>query len=663
MATSHGAQLSNAEIARILSFGDHELAVRGAQAALRARPSDGKVWQLLAVALAALGRLREARAALRRAMQLRPGDAGLLENQVALHRQTLQAATQAVELALQRGDTGGALRLARRAVKASPQEAACHAALAVALAATGTPQQAIGAARRAVDLDPGEAQYGLNLAAYLSAAGEEAQALMLRQQLFERVPQDVQNCRWLAHAAAQAGEPARAAFYCRHGGSQPPADLMLHSQMLYHMTLDSTVSAAELAAAHRHYGRCVEQAMGGVAWGHERRLPADRPLRVGFVSADLHRHPVAGFIAPVWQALDRRVVEVWVYAASGPVDEMTMQLRQLADHWLEAAALSDAELAARIHADGIDVLFDLSGHTGGHRLPCFAMKPAPVQVTWIGYPNTTGLAAMDYALCDPFNAPPGMYEENYVEKFARIPCSGTFTPLGDLPQVAPLPALRRGEVTFGSFNVLRKIGPDVLDAWSRVLHATPGARLLIGHVADAAQGDRLQSEFAARGIDADRLQLHPPLPLHRYLALHAEVDLLLDTWPYTGGTTTNYALAMGVPVVTRRGPSRAHCQSAGVLGRIGLHDWVADDVEGFVQLAVRKAGDLAALSALRAGLRERWQDTPLRQPATVARGVEAAVREMWRRWCLGLPAEHLEVTPGDARAAVAPARRGAGCSE
>lgn len=643
MAAKPLAGLSNFEVARILNFGDHGLAVRSAQAALRARPADGKLWQLLAVGLAALGRVRDAQAALRCAMQLLPGDAELLANAQTLRLQAAAAQWQALNEALQSGDKPGALRLARRALHDEPGLAAHHNNLSVALAAGGQLAEAVEAGRRAVELDPDAVQYRINLAAFLSLTGRGEEALRERQQVFARAPDDVETCRLLAHEAAQRGDPTRAAFYCRSGREAYPRDLSLHSQLLYYMSLDAAVSPADSLAAHVAWGQRVVAEVGGPAFAFPNDRDAARRLRVGFVSADLHTHPVAGFIEPVWAALDRDAVQLWVYAAGAAQDAVTERLRPLAHAWRDVHGLSDAELAKRIHEDGIDVLFDLSGHTSGHRLPCFAMKPAPIQVTWIGYPNTTGLAAMDYALCDRFNAPPGLYEQFYVEKFARIPCSGTFSPLGELPDVAPLPALARGSVCFGSFNVLRKIGPDVLSAWARVLHGTPGSTLLVGHVAQPQDAAWLRREFAAHGIAEERLRLVPPMELPQYLALHAEVDLLLDTWPYTGGTTTNYALAMGVPVVTLSGPGRAHCQSAGVLGRIGLQDWVAADVDRFVALATARAQDLASLSAVRAGLRERWQATPRRQPRAVAHGLERAVRAMWQRWCAGLPAEHFEV--------------------
>jgi len=316
----------------------------------------------------------------------------------------------------------------------------------------------------------------------------------------------------------------------------------------------------------------------------------------------------------------------------------------VADGWRQVESLSDHALADQIRADGIDVLFDLSGHSRHNRLLTFARKPAPLQVTWIGYPNTTGLRAMDYVLADRFNAPQGLYEPFYLEKFARLPSSGTFAPAHGAPPVNGLPALRNGFVTFGSFNNTSKLGDQVIAAWSRVLRAVPGSRLLMGNVTAPALARQLEERFGRHGIGADRLTFKPHLPVHDYLALHHEVDLILDTWPYTGGTTTNHALWMGVPVVTLQGPSRSHCQCAAVLGRMGLQDWVAMDENAFVALAVLWANAPLALSDLRAGMRERWQTAPLRQPATVARGLEQAVRVMWQRWCAGLPADDFEIS-------------------
>lgn len=643
MAVKHKSIASNIELIRLLNFGEHALAVDCAQAALRNRPSDSKLWQLLGLGHMQLGRHRDALAALRRAAELAPGDAEIRDNLRILGTAAGTMALQAFAAAMAAGDLSQALSMARRAVRDEPQGAARHNNLAVALAASQRLPEAIDASRRAVTLAPQSVEFQLNLARFLMVTEQEADGPASYRRVLELDPENVEARRLLAWHAAHRGDPAEAAAYCSGGRNELPRDLSLLSNRLYYGTLDGSLAPEESFAAHAEYGRRAEAAAPAAGFAFAQPCDPARRLRVGFVSGDLYDHPVAGFIEPVWAALDRTQIEVWVYAGGAKRDAVTERLRPLAQVWRDVQDLGDEALAARIHADAIDVLFDLSGHTAGHRLPSFAMKPAPVQVTWIGYPNTTGLRAMDYALCDRFNAPPGLYEHFYVEKFARIPCSGTFTPLARLPEVGPLPALAAGRVCFGSFNAVRKLGPEVVAGWALVLHAVPDARLLIGHVAAPAQAQRLEAEFARQGIAAARLQFRPSVALADYLALHGEVDLLLDSWPYGGGTTTNYALAMGVPVVTLRGPGRAHCQSAGVLGRIGLGDWVARDVDEFVAIAAARAGDLPALVALRAGLRDRWRGTPLRQPAVVARGLERAVRRMWQRWCAGLPAEHFEI--------------------
>jgi predicted O-linked N-acetylglucosamine transferase (SPINDLY family) len=364
---------------------------------------------------------------------------------------------------------------------------------------------------------------------------------------------------------------------------------------------------------------------------------------VGFISGDLRHHAVAGFIEPVWRALAGGSLEVWVYSNTPVEDRVSARLREHVLQWQQVFGLPDADLVSRIRADEIDILIDLSGHTAHNRLSALAYKPAPIQVSWIGYPGTTGLEAIDYLLCDPFNAPPGLYEQFYTEKFARLPSTGAFAPAREAPPVSTLPALANGYITFGSFNHPNKIGAAVLAAWAEVLRAVPDSCLLIANMSDPAQQQRLTATLVGHGIAAVRLRFSPRLSLPDYLALHQEVDLLLDTWPYTGGTTSNHAVWMGVPVVTLRGPSRCHCQSAAVMERVGLAAWVADDVAGYVRIARQQAEDVAGLAALGASLRQRWQDSPWRDSTAIAGWLEQGLRAMWQRWCQGLPAEHFQI--------------------
>ncbi len=436
-------------------------------------------------------------------------------------------------------------------------------------------------------------------------------------------------------------EPARASL--RRALAISPDFAKAHSNLLFCLSHDESITPQALFAEHLAFGDRFEAPWRALRTGHPNSVAPDRALRVGFVSGDLRNHSVAYFIGPVLAALDRTAMQVWLYSNHPMEDTTTLKLRALGHHWRGVAGASDEALAAQIRADAIDVLFDLSGHTAHNRLLTFARKPAPVQVTWIGYPNTTGLRAMDYVLCDRFNAPYGLYEHHYVEKFARLPSSGTFEAVASAPALSELPAGARGFVTFGSFASAARAGEQVIATWSRVLQAVPGSRLLLGNVSGAEPARELAGRFARQRIAPQRLDFRPHAPLTDYLALHHEIDIILDTWPYSRGTTSNHALWMGVPVLTLQGPARAHCQSAAVMGRLGLSDWIATDVDDFVRLAVRRASAPAALAQLRAGMRERWHSAPLRQPATVARGLERAVRWMWQRWCEGQGPDHFEI--------------------
>ena len=423
----------------------------------------------------------------------------------------------------------------------------------------------------------------------------------------------------------------------------------LHLTGLLHcMALDEAVDAQELARLHREFGKRFGEGVGaglGVeAAPHSNARDPDKRLRIGFVSGDLRHHAVAFFIEPVWREFDRTQVELFAYSNSRSEDGMSERLKALVDHWRTVIAMSDEQLAQRVRDDGIDMLIDLSGHTVGNRLLAFARKPAPLQASWIGYPETTGLAAMDYYLADPHSAPPGPIDALYVEKIVRLPASVAFQPEASAPEVNPLPALQRGYVTFGSFNRLSKLGASVLSTWSAILRAVPDSRLILVSVSDAAQADELRQRFAEQGVGADRLSFAPRMALAKYLALHHEVDVLLDTFPYTGGTTTQHALWMGVPVVTLAGLRRSERISTANLTRVGLQDWSVTSTEAYVARAVAAANDLQGLAILRAGLRERTAASPLRQAGTVARSLEIAFRRMWWRWCEGLPPVPLEVS-------------------
>lgn len=401
------------------------------------------------------------------------------------------------------------------------------------------------------------------------------------------------------------------------------------------------VEPAALFAIHRRFGEILESAIPPPE--HHPNLPdPERRLRVGFISGDLYDHAIAHFLLPVWQRLDPRRIEVFAYSTATKADDVTVAFKRTVAHWFDASDASDDALAVRIRRDAIDVLFDLSGHTAGHRLGVFARKPAPVQVSWCGYPGTTGLTRMDYFLSDTVFSPPGQLDEQFTEKLLLPRVSGAFGETPDLPDMAPSPALAGAPFTFGSFNRVSKLSPSTLALWAQVLARAPTARMRIGAV---GEGDRdwISRRLAALGVDPGRLDFLPRMGKTDYLAAHAGIDLLLDTTPYSGGTTTGHGLWMGVPTLTLAGTTLPGRQSLNILGHCGLEAFIAADREEFVEKAVAWTARVPELAELRLGMRDRLRPTSIGDPSFAAQALEDAIRAAWRRWCGGLAPERLLV--------------------
>ncbi|HET9580326.1 MAG TPA: tetratricopeptide repeat protein [Usitatibacter sp.] len=542
-----------------------------------------------------------------------------------------------------KGDARAAIPLYRKALSLQQHfpDALCN--LGGALEEAGRPAEALVCLRRAIAQRPDFAEAWANLGSVLLKQEEPGRALDCYRRALALKPGMAEVHVGIAGALGAQGKVREAIASTRQAIALFPQAAAWHSALLAHLMLHAEVTPGECARSHFEFASRFEQPLRAAWRPHGNDRDPERRLKVGFVSGDLWDHPVTRFIEPVWQALPRSSIDLHVYSNGRVRDAATDRLRSLAGRWHDVQALTDERVVELVRSDGIDILVDLSGHTAYNRLLAFARKPAPVQATWIGYPGTTGLESIDYLICDPFNAPHGLYERYYREKFARLPSAVAFEPPREAPEVNPLPALRTGILTFGSFNRPAKLREPVIEAWSRVLHALPQSRMLIGHAGDPGLCASLQRQFAACGIAVERLAFRPRMAFPEYLAAHHEVDIMLDTWPYTGGTTSNHALWMGVPLVTLRGPSRAHCQGAAAMARLGLEDWIAGDVDEFVELAVARAQDLHALARLREGMRRRWLESPWLDRGIVARGLEAALRLMWRRWCDGLPPADLDV--------------------
>jgi len=413
-----------------------------------------------------------------------------------------------------------------------------------------------------------------------------------------------------------------------------PQDNDAHSCLLFSLNYHPGTTRAEVYDEHRRWD---EQ--------HARRLlpeiavrtdpDPERRLRVGYVSADFRAHAVAKFVEPLLAAHDHSRFEVFGYANVKQPDAVTQRLQGYCDQWRDISGLSDDAAAQLVRDDRIDILIDLIGHTAGSRLLVFARKPAPLQMSYVGYPNTSGLSAMDYRFATPRTDPPGETGQYYSEQLVYLDSHFCYQPWSDTPLPNRLPALENGFITFASLNNLAKITPEVTALWARVLTTVPGARLVLKArgLSDVAAQNSVRAAFGAHGIAPGRLSLFGWGLLPEYLACFQQADIGLDPFPFNGGTTTYNSLWMGLPVITLAGQSFMARTGLSILSSLGLEDLAAHSEQEYVAIAARLAGDLDRLQALRAGLRERMQASPLTDGPGYARGFEKALRDCWRVWC------------------------------
>lgn len=594
-------------------LGRHDEALGSYDKALAIDPTLAEALYNSGNALRELGRPAEAVARYDRALILRPDYAQALANRGnAL------------------GDLGRldeALASFDRAVAANPDLAEAHYNRGNALAALDRGTAALASYDRALALNPSYVDALNNRGIVLQQARRYADASASYDRALAIRPDDADTLNNLGNLRHEQGRLADAieayGAAARHRPDLPgPASNRL---MLLNYTSDRTPD--ELLAAHRD-------------WGARFAVPSPQPpgprrggrLRVGYVSADLRTHSVAYFLEPLLTHHDRTLVEIFCYSNGRQGDATTDRLRVLADHWVPVAALDDPAVADRIRADGIDLLVDLGGHTGNSRLTVFAHRAAPVQLTWLGYPNTTGLAAMDYRLTDAIADPPGQSDPFHAEKLVRL--DGGFLcyrPPGDAPAVAPPPCAANGFVTFGSFNHPAKLSDETVRCWADLVGRVPGSRLLLKYriFEDEATRRFHQERFRAAGLPSDRLDLAGHIAdAQGHLAAYGRVDLALDPFPYNGTTTTCEALWMGVPVVSLAGMRHAGRVGASLLHRVGLDELVAEDLQGYGALAVGLASAPDRLAMLRSGLRDRLAASPLLDGAGFARAMETLFRKI-----------------------------------
>jgi protein O-GlcNAc transferase len=523
-----------------------------------------------------------------------------------------------------------------QAVAINPNLAEAQSNLGNTLAELGRPEEAVAAHSKAVAIRPDSAEIHFNLGNVLKDQLKLTAAAAAYAETLRLDPTHAGANANLGIVLMHQGQVEEAVKAYTKAIALKPDDADTFSNLLFCRNYDGRLTPPQLFAAHCEWEKCFgASAPSSDAFTNDRT--PDRRLRIGYVSPDFRVHSVAYFLTPLFEAHDHHAVEVFCYSDVIRPDATTAHLRGLADHWLATIGMANDALAGRIRADGIDILVDLAGHTSHNRLRVFARKSAPVQVTYLGYSNTTGLRTIDYRLVDEVTDPPGAADACAAETLLRLP--GSFLCYGgprDAPQPTAPPCLKTGAITFGSFNNPAKVSAETFDVWARLLTRMPDARLLLKGkpFADDATSARFLARLAERGIAKERVQLVAWLTnATAHLALYEQIDIALDPFPYNGTTTTCEALWMGVPVVTLKGDRHSARVGASLLTHAGTTDWIAECADDYVEIALALAANPTKLHRLRHELRKRLTASPLCDGKAFARKIENAYRSMWRRWC------------------------------
>ena len=539
-----------------------------------------------------------------------------------------------------RGSYAEAERFLRQALRIEPGLPEAHSNLAAVLTKLGRYEEAETSARKALEAREDYAEAHRHVAEALRRQGKFSGALGHGQRAVSLREGYSEAWVTLASAWSDLGR-AKEAIQChRRVVGLRPSSPQAHSNLLYMLHYDEQMTPQAIYEEHVRWAEKHATPLYPHARPHENDRTPGRRLRVGYVSVNFRSHPVSRFFEPLLANHDPGRLETFCYDCSGgPADEVTERLRGHAHHWCEARRLSDEALAEQIRADRIDVLVDLMGHIGGNRLSAFARRPAPVQVSYLGYPDTTGLSTMDGRLTDSLHDPPGESDARHTEKLVRLdPCAWCYQPEGDSLPVGELPALRNGHVTFAALNKPVKNSPAVLRLWSQILEAVPGSVLKV-----LGERDPMSVEwFELHGIRGSRVTFLPRVPRGRYLAEYQSCDIALDTSPYNGHTTTCDALWMAVPVVSLVGSNHVSRAGMSVLSAAGMPELATATADEYVRAAITLASDLPRLAALRRGLRPRVRRSTLCHRAGLARRVEQAYQDLWRQSCFG--AAHRGVT-------------------
>jgi protein O-GlcNAc transferase len=586
--------------------------------AIRLKPDYAEAHNNRANALLECGRTDAALASYERAIAIKPDYAEAHNNRgIALRK-------------LARADE--ALASYDRAIALAPNYADAHVNRGATLLELGRPDAALASLDRAISLCPGSATAHNNRGQALEKRYQFDAALASYERAIAHRPGYADAHSNLGNILLSQGRLDEAIEYHRKALGLEPDNAGAHGNLLFALNYHPDMGAEEIYRAYQEYNRQQCAPLRSAHRAHGNDKSPQRRLRVGYVSPDFCDHSCRYFLEPLLAHHDKGQVEVFAYAELDREDKMTARYKTYADRWVATRGMSDEGLAERIRNDGIDILVDLAGHTAGNRLLSLAHKPAPVSVSWLGYGYTTGLSAIDYYLTDAASAPQGS-EALFAERPWRVATPAyVFRPKPGMGEAGNLPALQRGHVTFGTLTRSVRINHRTVRAWSEILKAVPGARLVIdsANFKDAAMRERMAAHFAQHGVERERLTVGYHTPPWDTLR---GTDIGLDCFPHNSGTTLFETLYMGVPVITLAERPSVGRLGSSILHGVGHPEWIAENEDDYVAKAVELAGDITRLSEIRAALRGQMQAGPLMDEAGFARKVEDAYRGMWQAWC------------------------------
>jgi len=636
--------------------GQLDEAIAAFRQALAHKPDYPEAQTNLGIALREKGSIDEAIAAHRRAVELNPRlaqawsnlgnalkDDGQRDEAITAYRQAValqpgmpEAHCNLAAALKDKGQLEEAIVAYRQALALKPDLAGAYAPLGLLLRQKRRLDEAIAVFQQVTALKPDDAEALSNLGGALVEKGRLDEALVVLRRALALRPDCAEAHNNLGGVLFETGQLAESIAAFRAAVQCALDDAMTHSNVLYALLFDPGCNAKSLLEEHRQWNARHAAPLRPFIQPHANSADPDRRLRIGYLSPNFSSHVVGRNVLPIVERHNSEQFEVYLYSDTTAPDAITDRFRQAAHSWREIYAHSDQAVAELIRADGIDILVDLCLHMAENRLPVFARKPAPVQVTWAGYPGTTGLDAIDYRITDPYLDPEGAPHACYSEASVRLPHSfWCFDPRTEEPAVNPLPALFKGYLTFGSLNTLRKINEGVIDRWSAILRSLKDSRLLLLSQ-PGEHRQRIREQFEKHGVDGDRIAWFAPADRAQYLAAYHQIDLGLDPFPYNGHSTSIDSFWMGVPVITLVGKTvvgRAGlCQAM----NLGLPELIAATPEEYVKLALELAGDLPRLSEMRERLRARMKASPLMDAGQFTRDLEVAYRGMWRRWSDGV---------------------------